>query len=120
MLALPRLDQAELERIALVTIGHYDRNAASFWEGTKDHDVSQNREALLRHLQGNAPQTILDLGCGPGRDLMAFKEAGFLVEGLDGSEEFCKAAREHSGCEVWHQNFLELDLQERQYDGVFA
>eukprot|EP00959_Pyramimonas_sp_CCMP1952_P343657 7198711-Pyramimonas_sp.AAC.1 len=70
-----RLEQAQLEEIASSTIGHYDRYAERFWEGTKDHDVSQNRDALLRHLQGTPPQTILDLGCGPGRDLLVFKLA---------------------------------------------
>ena len=68
-----RLEQAQLEEIASSTIGHYDRYAERFLEGTKDHDVSQNRDALLRHLQGTPPQTILDLGCGPGRDLLVFK-----------------------------------------------
>eukprot|EP00240_Pyramimonas_obovata_P014727 CAMPEP_0118951910 /NCGR_PEP_ID=MMETSP1169-20130426/53922_1 /TAXON_ID=36882 /ORGANISM="Pyramimonas obovata, Strain CCMP722" /LENGTH=212 /DNA_ID=CAMNT_0006899057 /DNA_START=178 /DNA_END=816 /DNA_ORIENTATION=+ len=115
-----RLEQVQLETIASSTIGHYDRYAERFWEGTKDHDVSQNRDALIRHLQGTPPQTILDLGCGPGRDLMIFKEAGFEVVGLDGSQKFCEAARKYSGCEVWQQNFLELDLPELYFDGIFA
>ena len=63
----------ELERIVARTLGHYDASAEAFWEGTRDHDVSQNVAALLRHLEARPPFAILDLGCGPGRDLAAFR-----------------------------------------------
>ena len=33
------------------TLGHYDSRAEAFWAGTRDHDVRQNIEALLRHLE---------------------------------------------------------------------
>ena len=56
----------ELTRISASTVAHYQGAAASFWEGTRDHDVSQNVAALLRHLAGPAPRAILDFGCGPG------------------------------------------------------
>ena len=29
-------------------------------------------------------------------------------------------ARAHSGCEVWQQDFLQLDLPDRHFDGIFA
>ena len=29
-------------------------------------------------------------------------------------------ARAHSGCEVWHQDFLELALPQQSFDGIFA
>jgi len=102
------------------TVGHYEGRARIFWEGTRDHDVSQNREALLRHLQPQAPARILDLGCGPGRDLAFFKQVGHEPVGLDGAPSFCKMAREHTGCEVWQQHFLSLELPHEHFDGIFA
>ena len=102
------------------TLAHYSQSAVSFWEGTRDHDVSQNIEALLRALGGQAGRRILDLGCGPGRDLHDFKVRGHHAIGLDGSLPFCEMARSHSGCEVWHQNFLTLDLPRESFDGIFA
>ena len=115
-----RLTAAELQRVGSVTIEHYERSAQSFWEGTKDHDVSQNVDALLRHIQTEPPHAILDLGCGPGRDLIAFQERGHEPVGLEGAASFVRMARERSGCEVLHQDFLYLDLPEHRFDGVFA
>ena len=106
--------------ITTPTLAHYDDNADSFWQGTRDHDVSQNIAALLRHLQGAPPQTILDLGCGPGRDLKTFTELGHTAIGVDGAPNFVAMARAHSGCEVLEQSFLQLELPSQRYDGVFA
>ncbi len=103
-----------------ITLGYYNRNAAGFRSGTQDHDVSQNIDALLRHLQGVGPFTILDFGCGPGRDLKTFTSLGHRPIGLDGSSEFAVMARQESGSEVWHQDFLALDLPSHYFDGVFA
>ena len=115
-----RLTFEELAETSSVTLGHYDEHAESFWQGTKDHDVSQNREALLQHLRGDPPYRILDFGCGPGRDLKFFKEMGHQAIGLDGAERFVELARSHSGCEVWHQDFLGLKLPAEYFDGIFA
>jgi len=110
----------DLRRISQVTLGHYDRTADRFWEGTKDHDVEQNVAALLRHVEGTPPFAILDLGCGPGRDLATFRTLGHEPVGLDGAPRFVEMARDHSGCEVWQQDFLALDLPPARFDGVFA
>ncbi len=110
----------ESAQLASRTLGHYQANAERFREGTQDHDVSQNIEALLRHIQAPAPWQILDLGCGPGRDLRTFRALGHNAVGLDGAQAFVQMAREASGCEVWHQDFLALDLPAARFDGVFA
>ena len=68
---LVTLDNDELSRVSTETLGHYERSAESFWHGTKEHDVSQNIAALLGHMRCDPPFAILDLGCGPGRDLFA-------------------------------------------------
>jgi trans-aconitate methyltransferase len=65
-------------------------------------------------------QRVLDFGCGPGRDLNALSERGALATGLDGCEAFCAMARTHSGCDVWHQDFLALDLPAESFEGLFA
>jgi SAM-dependent methyltransferase len=110
----------EIEQISARTLDHYERRAARFWEGTRDHDVGQNIAALLERIEGPKPFTILDLGCGPGRDLKAFAALGHVAVGLEGAASFAQMAREWSGCEVWQQDFLKLDLPADHFDGVFA
>ncbi|MEE2970978.1 MAG: class I SAM-dependent methyltransferase [Pseudomonadota bacterium] len=102
------------------TIDHYSASADSFREGTKDHDVDQNRAALLDELEGPAPHVILDLGCGPGRDLAYFSGLGHEAVGIEGAPEMARMARDMTGCEVLQQNFLALDLPQARFDGVFA
>jgi SAM-dependent methyltransferase len=77
-------------------------------------------EALLRNIEATPPFTILDFGCGPGRDLRAFTARGHIAIGLEGAARFVAMARADSGCEVWQQDFLALDLPEARFDGVFA
>jgi len=114
------LTRKEIEEIAARTLAHYDEGARAFWEGTRDHDVSQNIAALLDHIQASPPFEVLDFGCGPGRDLMTFRQLGHHATGLEGSAQLAAMARRHSGCEVLEQNFLRLDLPGEHFDGVFA
>ena len=110
----------DLALITTKTLKHYNERATEFWEGTRDHDVKQNIEALLRHIRGAPPLRILDFGCGPGRDLVAFRSLGHEPIGLEGSPPLAAMAREHSGCEVWEQDFLALMLPTGHFDGIFA
>lgn len=109
-----------MDEITAGTLAHYNQRADSFRDGTQGHDVSQNIAALLRHIEGAPPFTILDFGCGPGRDLAAFKAMGHVPVGLEGAEKFVEMARAATGCEVLHQDFLHLDLPEGRFDGIFA
>ena len=115
-----KLDLQDLATIADLTLEHYNRHAEAFWEGTRDHDVSQNIEALLRHIEGEASFAILDFGCGPGRDLRIFAQLGHIAVGLEGAARLAAMAHAYSGSEVWEQDFLKLKLPGSYFDGVFA
>ncbi len=115
-----RSPSEEARALTARTLAHYDRAAESFCDGTIGHDVAQNYAALLESIEGAAPFRILDLGCGPGRDLAHFRSLGHEAIGLDGSPRFVEMARSRSGCEVWHQNFIDLSLPTARFDGIFA
>jgi len=115
-----KLGPADLERIGALTLEHYEQRADDFRAGTRGHDVTQNIDALLRHIEGVAPFSILDFGCGPGRDLKTFTAQGHEAIGLEGALSFVEMARDDTGCEVWQQDFLRLDLPPARFDGVFA
>ena len=112
--------RATSDEISRVTLEHYEQGAEEFWLGTRDHDVSQNIDALLSEIEGDPPFRILDFGCGPGRDLRTFALRGHAPTGLDGAAPFVRMARDYAGVEVWEQDFLALDLPDAEFDGVFA
>jgi len=115
-----KLDANALREIVSRTLDHYQARADAFWEGTRHHDVGQNIAALLRHIHATPPFTILDFGCGPGRDLRTFVQLGHHAIGLEGAPALADRARSYSACEVWQQDFLQLELPDAYFDGVFA
>ena len=115
------------------TIADYDAVAAAFDAGNKDHDVSQNIDALLGSIAagragdalGGAAGTerpiIVDLGCAGGRDLIALTARGCEAWGVEGSPAFCELARRAApGCTVLEQDFVDMDLPAETFDGAFA
>jgi SAM-dependent methyltransferase len=112
--------EGDIQQITERTLYDYERQAAQFFAATADHDVSQNIAALLDAIRRPAPLSLLDFGCGPGRDLKTFRSLGHHAIGLDGCAPFVEMARAHSGCDVWHQNFAELALPQGRFDGIFA
>ena len=115
-----KLSAQELAALAEGTLAYYNQHAEDFFAGTREHDVSQNMAALLQFIEGAAPFTLLDFGCGPGRDLKVFRQQGHIAVGLEGAARFAEMARAYSGCAVWQQDFLALDLPAGHFDGVFA
>jgi SAM-dependent methyltransferase len=119
-MASPRLSAAELDELRERTIANYDSRAEKFWQGTRGHDVSQNYAALLDAIEGPPPFRLLDLGCGPGRDLAYFRALGHEPVGLDATPSFVEMARQVSGCEVLAQDLLALALPKAHFHGIFA
>ena len=99
------------------TIDYYEQNAKSFIEGTLNVDFAEIQHIFLKLLPEKA--TILDFGCGSGRDTKHFLEQGYSVDAIDGSLELCRAASDYTGIKVKHMYFHELDDYEK-YDGIWA
>lgn len=99
------------------TIDYYNTHASQFAESTLNVDMESLYQPFLEHLPRTA--RILDLGCGSGRDSLAFKKKGYEVEAIDYSEELVKKAHELTGINVRYQSFYDLDKVER-YDGIWA
>lgn len=99
------------------TIDYYNKNAKQFVETTASVEFHNMQHKFLDKLPKGA--TILDFGCGSGRDTKYFLEQGYCVEAIDGSVELCKLASEYTGIKVQHMYFQELSEVEK-YDGIWA
>lgn len=99
------------------TLKYYEENANQFVQGTVSVDFKQTQDKFLDKLK--IGDSILDFGCGSGRDTKYFADKGFQVEATDGSLELCKLASEHTGIPVRQMLFEELNELEK-YDGIWA
>jgi 2-polyprenyl-3-methyl-5-hydroxy-6-metoxy-1,4-benzoquinol methylase len=99
------------------TLTYYNTNAKSFIENTVNVDFTATQNKFLDKLTEGA--AILDFGCGSGRDTKYFRERGYVVEAIDGSEELCKLASDYTGISVKHMLFQELQEVEK-YDAIWA
>ena len=99
------------------TINYYNLNAKNFIENTQNADMHLAQEKFLQLLPGSA--SILDFGCGSGRDTKYFLEKGYQVASTDGSAELCRLAGSFTGIKVKEMLFQELD-EVGVYDGIWA
>ena len=99
------------------TINYYNLNAKNFIENTQNADMHLAQEKFLQLLPGSA--SILDFGCGSGRDTKYFLEKGYQVASTDGSAELCRLAGSFTGIKVKEMLFQELN-EIGVYDGIWA
>ncbi|MDA3734026.1 class I SAM-dependent methyltransferase [Niameybacter massiliensis] len=99
------------------TLNYYNTNAKDFIAGTLNVDMSELRNKFLSYLPQAAH--ILDAGCGSGRDSLAFKDAGYRVTAIDGSEAMCNQTAALIGQPVRQMIFQEIE-DVGLYDGIWA
>lgn len=99
------------------TLTYYNQNAQTFAATTVSVDFAATQARFTAFLPYGG--SILDFGCGSGRDTKYFLSQGFQVTAIDGSVELCKFASQYTGIPVKHMLFQELDEVE-QYDGIWA
>lgn len=99
------------------TIAYYNEHAEDFAASTFSVGMESLYQPFLENLSPTA--RILDLGCGSGRDSLAFKNKGYQVDAMDYSEALVKKATELTGIPVRQQSFYELEDVEI-YDGIWA
>lgn len=100
-----------------LTIDYYNLNAENFIENTQNVDMHLAQDRFLQLL--NETASILDFGCGSGRDTKYFLNQGYHVTATDGSAEICRRASDYTGIEVKEMLFEELDEIDT-YDGIWA
>jgi len=95
-----------------LTQRYYNDNGLAYAERTFQADMS---DAYTRFLGQIPPGSrVLDVGCGAGRDLLAFSNRGYQVTGIDSSSTMVGIAIATSGapCHV-------VAVEEMQFHGEF-
>lgn len=95
----------------------YNQNAEKFIKNTLDIDMSALYSEFEKTLDPSA--RILDIGCGPGRDLKYFNEKYKLAEGIEPSLELCEFARVNAKASVFHGSLFEFETKAK-FDGIWA
>ena len=98
-------------------IEHYNKFGRIYCERAASIDLKDTYDRFLKYFKKGS--TILDAGCGPGRDTKSFLERGFIAQAIDGSEEVVKLAAEYLQKAVACVTFEEMEFNEC-FDGIWA
>ena len=100
-----------------MSVGFYNENAVGFFDNTVGADMGETYEIFNSYLKKGA--TILDLGCGSGRDSRYFSNYGYEVISVDYSDEMVKMAGEFLNKEVIKIDMRQMDFKDK-FDGIWA
>lgn len=99
------------------TVEFYERNAKEFIRNTQNLDLSHLYEPFLRHIPEGG--SILDAGCGSGRDSLMFMKWGYEVTAFDNSPAMVEAASHLLGQKVYQLPFEKIAWR-NTFDGIWA
>ena len=111
------MDQEHLAEALCATERYYEERAAEFDERTIGRDMAEYYEAFLPLVPKGG--SILDAGCGPGRDSLVFLQRGYVVTAFDASATAVKLASVRLGQRVLHLSFQQVEF-DHAFDGVWA
>ncbi|MCP5205817.1 MAG: class I SAM-dependent methyltransferase [Hahellaceae bacterium] len=100
-----------------MSVNFYNNNAKTFFDSTKDVDMSHLWKRFLAYLPQNAH--ILDAGCGSGRDSKHFIQQGITVTAFDASAALVEMAEELIGQPV-HLDTFQTFQSATKFDGIWA
>ncbi|WP_320127499.1 methyltransferase domain-containing protein [uncultured Sphaerochaeta sp.] len=96
---------------------YYDANTEQFLQSTLVVDMTEQYNFFLSHLPSGS--TLLDAGCGSGRDSLAFTQMGYAVEAFDLSKAMVEATKRLVAIPVRQMGFSDLDYLDH-FDGIWA
>ena len=107
------------------TLNYYNEQAQAYCAQTYSVGFDDIYEKFIDLLPNIDQQTILDVGCGSGRDSVYFAEQRhFNVTAIDGSSELLALAKKSTNCQIdWHQmRFNDIADQdwESRFSGIWA
>jgi SAM-dependent methyltransferase len=99
------------------TIDYYNENAESFYQRTVGLDLIEIYEKFLKQVPDSC--TILDVGCGSGRDTLYFLNNGYEVISIDASSEMVKLSSKLTNQNTSLLNIEDIAFKD-QFEGIWA
>ena len=101
-------------------IQSYNDTVEEYYQNTKNLEaveVNIRNEFLSQLPKGGL---ILDLACGPGRDIQEFIKRGFQAQGIDASPKMIEKAKEIAPYATYQiMDMRDLNLPKEKYDGIW-
>jgi SAM-dependent methyltransferase len=99
-------------------VDFYSQNPEFYFKRTFCVDPSSFIDPFLSILPAGA--SVIDVGCGSGRDLLWMKNRGYRAVGFERSKEMARLAVAGSGCKVIVGDFETYDFSKLSYDAVYS
>jgi ubiquinone/menaquinone biosynthesis C-methylase UbiE len=96
----------------------YDEIAGDFARRNWNASLAKVLDKFSRHLKETA--LVLDLGCGPGRDIASLRDRGLQVVGMDLSTGMLNEAQERVGGPLACADMRQLPLPTSAFDGIWV
>lgn len=100
------------------TIATYNTLAPAYADRWYDFGLAEQMDIFAGHLKRGGP--VLDLGCGPGRDMAAFTARGISAIGLDRSAGMLKEAARRGNGPLVQADMRRLPFARHSFKGVWA
>lgn len=100
-----------------LTQRYYEDKAEEYLARTSHLDMESLYKPFLELIPSGG--TILDAGCGPGRDVLAFLKKGFRLTAFDASAKMVELTSKQTGVAAFQMRFQELN-HEQEFDGIWA
>lgn len=101
----------------LLTVDYYNDHAVEYFINSSNIELCCLYDKFLSLVPSGG--TILDAGCGSGRDAKHFLSLGYKVIAIDSSKEMVRLSSEFAGQETLLMDFYHLNL-EQSFDGIWA
>ena len=100
-----------------LTQRYYEDKAEEYLARTSHLDMESLYKPFLELIPAGG--TILDAGCGPGRDTLSFLKKDFQITAFDASAKMVELASKQTGVAAFQMRFQELNY-EQEFDGIWA
>lgn len=111
------MEDGERKKQENLTSEYYDVHSNEYVERTVKIDMNLQYEKFCPFLPSGA--SVLDAGCGSGRDSRYFLNRGYQVQSFDASEEMVRISSEFTGQKTRCLQFKKMDYCD-EFDGIWS